>query len=185
MLAGSEAAERWNDPNPWETGLRQFVLRDALVDAGNGFDLVLIDCPPHISLWAWSALVAAHGVVVPLQAEDYGAQGLKSIRWTIAHVQADANPALALIGYLVTIFNKALSVHVTYAAYLRELHGADAFEAVIPLAKDFKEAVTLRKPVIEHKPRSAASKAVAALADEFLARIEARTPSNAESRRVA
>ena len=38
----------------------------------DGFDVVLIDCPPHIQLWAWSALVAADGVVVPLQAEDYG-----------------------------------------------------------------------------------------------------------------
>ena len=75
-------------------------------------------------------------------------------------VQAEANPGLALIGYLLSMYNKALSVHVTYEAYLRELHGDDAFRAVIPLAKDFKEAVTLRKPVVEHKPRSAASKAV-------------------------
>jgi chromosome partitioning protein len=185
LLAGSEAAERFNDPNPWESGMRQFVLRDALADAGEGFDLVMIDCPPHIQLWAWSALVAAHGVVVPLQAEDYGAQGLKSIRRTIAHVQAEVNPGLALVGYLVTMFNKSLSVHTTYDAYLRELHGADAFTAVVPLAKDFKEAVTLRKPVVEHKPRSAASKAVAALADEFLARLDDRLAPAAESRRVA
>ena len=185
LLPGSEAAERFNDPSPWETGLRQFVLRDALAEAGEGFDLVLVDCPPHIQLWAWSALVASDGVVVPLQAEDYGRQGLKSIRRTIAHVQAEANPGLALIGYLLSMYNKALSVHVTYEAYLRELHGDDAFRAVIPLAKDFKEAVTLRKPVVEHKPRSAASKAVAALAEEFLARLDARLVPTSDSRRVA
>src|SRR5262249_7848820 len=151
--------ERFNDPNPWDSGMRQFVLRDALADAGEGFDLVLIDCPPHIQLWAWSALVAAHGVVVPLQAEDYGAQGLKSIRRTIARVRAEVNPGLALVGSLVTMSNKSPSVHTPYEASLRELHGADAFTAVVPLAKDFKEAVTLRKPVVEHKPLSAASKA--------------------------
>jgi chromosome partitioning protein len=185
LLAGSEAAERFNDPNPWESGMRQFILRDALAEAGEGFDFVLLDCPPHIQLWAWSALVAAQGVVVPLQAEDYGAQGLKSIRRTIAHVQAEANPGLALIGYLVTMYNKALSVHVTYESYLRELHGDDAFRAVVPLAKDFKEAVTLRKPVVDHKPRSAAAKAIATLADEFLERAETRIPSNDDVRRVA
>jgi chromosome partitioning protein len=185
LLAGSEAAERFNDPDPWDSGMRQFVLRDALVEAGAGFDHVLIDCPPHVQLWAWSALVAAQGVVVPLQAEDYGAQGLKSIRRVIAHAQERANAGLALIGYLVTMFNKALSVHVTYESYLRELHGADVFDAVIPLAKDFKEAVTLRKPVVEYKPRSAASKTVAALADEYLARLESRIGSADESRRVA
>jgi chromosome partitioning protein len=185
LLPGSEAAEQFNDPNPWESGMRQFVLRDALAEAGDGFDLVLIDCPPHIQLWAWSALVASQGVVVPLQAEDYGAQGLKSIRRTIAHVQTEVNPGLALIGYLVTMFNKSLSVHVTYEAYLRELHGDDAFRATVPLAKDFKEAVTLRKPVVEYKPRSAAAKAVAALADEFLARLEDRVPAAEATRRLA
>ena len=98
-------------------------------------------------------------------------------------VQAEANPRLTLIGYLVTMYNKSLSVHVTYEGYLRQLHGEDVFAATIPLAKDYKEAVTYRKPIVEHKPRSAAAKAIAALADEFLARLDARVPS--DSRRVA
>jgi chromosome partitioning protein len=186
LLPGSEAAERYNDPNPWESGMRQFVLRDAITEASDGFDLVLIDCPPHIQLWAWSALVAAQGVVVPLQAEDYGAQGMKAIRRSIARVRADANASLVLIGYLMTMWNKALSVHLTYENYLRQLHGDDVFAAVVPLAKDFKEAVTYRKPIVEYKPRSASAKAIAALADEFLARLDARIPLDTdESRRVA
>jgi len=185
LLAGGEAAEDWNEPRPWASGLRQFVLRDALADAGAGFDLVLIDCPPNVQFWAWSALVAAGGVVVPLQAEDYGAQGLKAINRVIARVRTEANAGLALVGYLVTMFNKALTVHSTYDAHLRLLFGGDAFTAVVPLAKDFKEAVTYRKPIVEYKPRSAASKAVAALADEFLARLDARLALPEEPRRVA
>ena len=186
LLAGCEAAEDFNDPRPWESGLRQFVLRDALAELGDGFDLVLIDCPPHVQFWAWSALVAAGGVVVPLQAEDYGAQGLKAINRVIARVRTEANAGLALVGYLVTMFNKALAVHTTYEAHLRSLFGDDAFTAVVPLAKDFKEAVTYRKPVVEYKPRSAASKSIAALADEFLARLETRVvPTGGEARRVA
>jgi chromosome partitioning protein len=183
LIAGHEAAERYNEPEPWSAGMRQYILRDAIAEVSADFDLVLIDCPPHIQLWAWSALVAAHGVVVPLQAEDYGAQGLKAIRRTIARVRAESNAGLALIGYLVTMYNKALSVHVTYDTYLRELYPADVFQSVVPLAKDYKEAVTFRKPVVEHKPRSAAAKAMAALADEFLARLEDRIPDT--SRRVA
>jgi chromosome partitioning protein len=185
LLPGSEAAERFNEPDPWKTGDRQFILRDALADAGEGFDLVLIDCPPHISLWAWSALVASQGVVVPLQAEDYGAQGLKAIRRVIARARSEANPGLNLIGYLVTMFHRTLSVHVTYESYLRELHGPDVFATTVPHSTDFKVAVTVRKPIVEHKPRSAAAKAVAALADEFLARLDARVPGTEDSRRVA
>ena len=75
LLPGHEAAERYNEPEPWATGMNQFILRDTITEVAGNFDLVLIDCPPHIQLWAWSALVAANGVVVPVQPEDYGARG--------------------------------------------------------------------------------------------------------------
>jgi chromosome partitioning protein len=176
LIAGSEEAERFNDANPWETGVRQYALRDALAEAAAGYELVLIDCAPHVAFWSWSALVAADGVVVPLQCEDYGAQGIKAIRRTIAKVRAEANARLALVGLLVTMFNKALSVHVTYEDSLRRLHGDDVFATAVPYLKDFKEAVTYRKPIVEFKPRCAAAKATAALADEFLARLDARVP---------
>ncbi len=112
-------------------------------------------------------------------------QGLKAIRRTIARVQAEANGRLTLLGYLVSMFNKALSVHVTYEGYLRELHGDDVFTAIIPQIKDYKEAVTFRKPIADYKPKSAAAKATAALADEFLARLDARIPASDDVRRVA
>jgi len=186
LLAGHEAAERFNDPEPWTTGLRQMVLRDALHAAGADFDLVLIDCPPHVQLWAWSALVAADAVVVPVQPEDYGAQGLKAIRRTIARVRAEANSGLTLLGYLVSMYNKSLLVHVTYEGYLRELHGEDVFTTVVPQIKDYKEAVTYRKPIVEYKPKSAAAKVTAALADEFLTRLDERIPAASDdARRVA
>ena len=183
LIAGSEAAERYNEPNPWESGLRQYILRDALAEAAEGFDIVLLDCPPHVQFWSWSALVAADGVVVPVQPEDYGAQGLKAIRRTISRVRSEANGNLALVGYLVSMFSKTLSVHVTYEGYIRELHGDDVFATLVPQIKDYKEAVTYRKPIVEYKPKSAAAKATAALADEFLARLDARL--NSETRRVA
>jgi chromosome partitioning protein len=186
LLPGHELAEEYNDPKPWAAGLRQLALRDAIAEVAGDFDFVLIDCPPHIQLWAWSALVAADGVVVPVQPEDYGAQGLKAIRRVISRVQGEVNGRLALIGYLVSMFNKSLSVHVTYEGFLRELHAEDVFSVLVPHIKDYKEAVTYRKPIIEYKPRSAAAKATAALADEFLARLDARIPADPDdARRVA
>jgi chromosome partitioning protein len=186
LLPGSERMFDYNLPKPWEVGPLQFALRDALVEIADAYDLILIDCPPHIQLVAWTALVAAHGVVVPLQAEDYGAQGLVSILDTIEHVRSLANPALVLVGFLVTMYNKALSVHVTYESNLRSLYGEDAFSVTVPLAKDFKEAVTLRKTVLAYKPRSAAARSIDALADELLARVDARIGlAETQPRRVA
>jgi chromosome partitioning protein len=171
LLPGGEALDTHNLPDPWTRGDDQYLLSEALAELRPDFDLILIDCPPHIYLSAWSALVAADGVVVPLQAEDYGAQGIASLQGSIDHVRATANPALRLLGYLVTMFNKSLAVHTGYERDLRAIYGPDVFAATIPLAKDFKEAVMLRQPASSYKPRSAAAKAIQTLADELLARL--------------
>jgi chromosome partitioning protein len=183
LLAGSEAMEDLNVTRPADTGPLQFALRDALSEVTAGFDLTLVDCPPNVQLCSWAALVAADGAVVPLQAEDYGAQGLVAIRRSLGRVTAEANPGLRLIGYLITMFNKSLGVHISYEADLRQIYGDDVFTTVVPLAKDFKEAVILRQPVGMYKPRSASAKVIAVLADELLARTEARIGTG--QRRVA
>ena len=183
LLPGSGALDKYNLPEPWTCGSDQFLLRDALAEVRGDFDSILIDCPPHAYLSAWSALVAADGVVVPLQAEDYGAQGIASILETVDHVRAGANPRLRLLGYLVTMYNKSLGVHTGYDRDLREIYGDQVFQSVVPLAKDFKESVMLRVPVSSYKPKSVASKAIDALADELLARLGAE--SDTDARRVA
>jgi chromosome partitioning protein len=172
LLPGSAAFDKYNAPEPWTTGLDQFLLRDALGELRGDYDLVLLDCPPQVYLAAWAALVAADGVVVPLPAEDYGAQGLVAIAESIEHVRRAANPRLRLLGYLVSMYNKALGVHQRYDRDLRDLYGTDVFATTIPLATDMKEAVMLRQPIGFHKPRSAAAKAVDALAEELLFRLD-------------
>jgi chromosome partitioning protein len=171
LLPGSGALDKYNLPEPWRTGQDQYLLRDALNDVRGDYDLALVDCPPHVYLAAWSALVAADGVVVPLQAEDYGAQGIASLQDSIDHVRSTANPRLRLLGYLVTMYNKSLGVHTGYDRDLRAIYGDDVFAAVVPLAKDFKESVMLRVPVSSYKPKGAASKAIDALADELVGRL--------------
>jgi chromosome partitioning protein len=115
-------------------------------------------------------MVAADGCLVPVMAEDFGAQGLRKINRALARVQAEANPSLRLLGYLVTHFNAKLAIHAAYCEQLRAAYGELVFSTTIPLAADYKLAVTAGKPVGLLKPRSAAAKAIAALADELLAR---------------
>ena len=174
LLPGHERMTNFNVPNPWTTGFEQFILRDALATLSDDFDLCLIDCPPHVQACAWSALVAADAVVVPAQVEDFGVQGIALILDSIDHARAVANPRLVLAGLLISMFVKTLKIHVDYAADLRASFGDDVFDNPVPAAKDFKEAVTLRKALAEHKPRSAAAKAMEAVADEMLARVAAR-----------
>ena len=180
IVPGSNALDDFNVPRPQEMGELQLTLRRFLKEARDSFDIALIDCPPNLSLCSWAALLAADFVVVPVQAEDYGAQGIVYIQRAFDLALAHHNPRLRLAGYLVTMFNKSLGIHSAYDHQLRELYGDQVFKATVPLAKDFKEAVAARRPVGDYKPRSAAAKAIKAVADELIERVEASAGLPAE-----
>jgi chromosome partitioning protein len=156
--------DRWSES---EYGIREF-----LSEVRSYYDLVLIDNPPNLHLCGWAALTASDGLVVPLQAEDYGAQGIVAVMEAMAAVRGRTNPALRMIGLLLTMYDKRLGIHVAYERHLREIYGQDVFEATFPLAKDFKEAVAARLPVSIYKPRSASAKAILAVGEELLRRID-------------
>jgi chromosome partitioning protein len=80
IAPGSNLLDDYNVPRPQESGERQLALRRSLKEAGPGRDVILIDCPPNLHLCSWSALLAADFIVVPLQAEDYGVQGVTYIQ---------------------------------------------------------------------------------------------------------
>lgn len=174
ILPGHEATEDHYIRAPWNEGPAQYALRDALDDVGASYDVCLCDCPPNVLLTSWSALVASAGVVVPLLAEEFAAGGVAKIQEPIHRCQAGPNRDLKLLGYLLTMFNKSLMVHVDYEADLRQLFGDDVFRCVVPLATVFKEAVGIRKPIGAYKPRSAGAKAIDGLAGELLDRLDAR-----------
>lgn len=173
IVPGSVALTDWNLPPRLDWGGAQFGLRAFLRDVAESFDIALIDCPPNLHLCSCAALIASDRIVVPLQAEDFGSQGLAPVLECVETVQAGANPGLALAGFLLTMFDKRLAVHLTYEAILRESYGTRVFAGNVPRAKDFVEAVACRRPIALHKPRSAAARAVEAVAVEFLDRVGA------------
>jgi chromosome partitioning protein len=172
IVAGSKRVTDFNVPRPHEVDPEvQGCLRSFLDEARDGYDLVLIDCPPNLHLCSWAALAASSHLLVPLQAEDYGAQGLGPVQEAVDAVTSGPNPKLELLGFLVTMFNARFSIHKLYDQLLREQYGHAVFETRVPYAADYKEAIAQRKPISLYKPRSASAKAIRALADELLARL--------------
>ncbi|MCA1685647.1 MAG: ParA family protein, partial [Planctomycetia bacterium] len=96
------AATEYNVPMPHRASYQgQTGLRDFLAEVRGGYGVVFIDCPPNLHLCSWAALVASDFIIVPLQAEDYGAQGTIEVQESIDQVLALANPRLDLLGYLM------------------------------------------------------------------------------------
>ena len=182
ILPGSQTLEYECERDPADDP-RQHALRDFVQEVRDAYDIIMVDCPPNTLLGSWSALVAGDGVIVPIQVEDFGAQGLKQLAGTLNRVRRLANPRLALLGYLITMYQKRLALHQTYAETLRAAFKDAVFRAEVPFLNDYKVAVTARTPIGNHKPRSQAAKAIAALADEILERD--RATEEQDNREVA
>jgi len=173
IVPGSECATSFNLPDPHlldsET---QGSLRSFLDECREGYDYCLIDCPPNLHLCSWAALVASDYILVPMQPEDYGAQGITSVRRSISMVQAGPNPTLKLLGYLLTMVAKK-KIHEIYEETLRSQYGPLVLAARVPESVAYVEAIANRKPIAQYKPKGAPAQAIEALAVEILGRIAA------------
>ncbi len=173
LVPANDSLSVHNCPAPATAGLKQFVLREfvrGLVE----FDLVLIDCPPNLYQCSWNGLLAADAVMIPVPPEDFGTQGLRVVHQAITEAQT-LNPVLAVLGHLISRYDRRLLVHRTYADKLRQLYGPSVLATVIPEAVAFKMAVTCRQPVTLSHPRSTAAGLTSLLAREILARTEGKS----------
>lgn len=152
---------------------RSFLLHDALrqpaVDAMQ-LDFILIDCPPSLSLLTVNALVAAHSVLIPLQAEFYALEGLSQLMLTIREIRQSANPSLRIEGVVVTMYDGRNRLCQQVESDVRATLGDLVFKTVIPRNVRISEAPSFAMPVTSYDPSSKGSEAYIALAAEVLGR---------------
>ena len=171
LVPGSRTATSFNTPDPHLADPEaQGCLREFLDEARDEYDVVLADCPPNLHLCSWAALAASDFLVVPLQPEDYGAQGIADVLESLDRVRRAGYPVL-LLGYLITMVSPRRILHQVYEEQLRGLYGDLVFTARIPEAPDFPEAISRRQTIAQYKPRGAPAKAIKALAEELLSRM--------------
>lgn len=152
---------------------RSFLLHDALrqpLMADYGFDFILIDCPPSLSLLTVNAMVACDSVLVPLQSEFFALEGLSQLMLTVREVRQTANPSLRIEGVVLTMYDgrNRLSQQVEQDA--RQTLGELVFETIIPRNVRVSEAPSFALPVLSYDSASRGSEAYRALAAELMAR---------------
>jgi chromosome partitioning protein len=90
---------------------REQVLKKALTTLAGQYDLVLIDCPPSLSLLVVNALAASDSVLIPCQPMPVDVAGVKLFLDTIDAIRSDLNPDLTILGILPTFFDGRLTAH--------------------------------------------------------------------------
>ena len=156
---------------------RQTRLTEALAAVREDYDYVLIDCAPSLGFLTLNALVAAEGVLVPLQAEFYALEGLSHLMQTIERVRRAFNPGLAIQGVVLTMMDKRNRLSEQVEADVRSYLGDLVYETSIPRNVRVSEAPSFGKPVLLYDLKSAGAQAYVRLAAEVLRREALRRES--------
>lgn len=159
-----------SDRSAWERSDLHLSLAEGLRELRASYDYLVFDCPPRLSLVSFAALCASDFVIIPLEAADWGAQGIVQVTAAVNQVRERYNPGLVLLGYLVSRFKRVRSYQRSYLVKLREHFGKDAFDTVIPDLAGFEKSVTHGVPITLHAPSSLE----AGFARRFFSEVERR-----------
>ena len=149
---------------------REFRLRDALAGLIDRFQFVVLDCPPALDLLTLNALVAAEGVLIPMQAEYFALEGVSELLDTIERIRLQLNPALVIDGVVLTMYDERTNLAQQVAEELKKYFGGKLFETTIPRNIRLAEAPSHGQPALVYDVRSRGAESYIRLAKEIMDR---------------
>lgn len=153
---------------------REFRLRRALTGIRNEYDYIIIDCPPSLNMLTVNALVAADGVLIPMQCEYYALEGLSALMGSIEQIRENANGGLEIIGLLRTMYDPRNNLSRDVSRQLSEYFEEKLYNTSIPRNIRLAEAPSYGLPALMYDKRSRGALAYLALAAEMIRKDAAR-----------
>ena len=153
---------------------REHRLRNALDSSNNSYDYIIIDCPPSLSLLTLTGLVAANGVIIPMQCEYYALEGLTALIGTISRITNRLNSELEIKGIVRTMFDPRNRLANEVSDDLVNHFGDLVFSTIIPRNVRLAEAPSYGLPIMYYDKQSRGARAHLALAGELVKRLEPR-----------
>ena len=163
-LAGA-AVELLSTPNP------NGQLKAALERVQDKYDLILIDCPPSLELLTLNGLMAAEGILVPVQCEYYALEGLTDLMATLRMVKKRLNPRLEIFGVALTMFDGRTNLSTQVAQEVRRHFPGKVYANVIPRNVRLAEAPSHGLPVTVYDRNSRGAVAYRAMAEEIMKKL--------------
>jgi chromosome partitioning protein len=147
---------------------REMILRQALYRIKQNYDYIFIDCPPSLSLLTLNALVAADGLLVPMQCEYYALEGISMLLRTFNLIKNNYNPLLEIEGILLTMFDGRNTLANQVTDELKKHFGDKVYKTVIPRNVTLAEAPSHGKPVMHYDIKSKGAQSYLELAREII-----------------
>lgn len=147
---------------------RENRLKKSLSEIKNNYDFIIIDSPPSLGLLTLNALVAATGLIIPIQCEFYALEGVSQLLNTITLVRDGLNPGLEIEGVVLTMADFRTNLTVEVVNEIRNYFKEKVYQTIIPRNIRLSEAPSYGKPINLYDSASVGSKKYAELASEVL-----------------
>jgi len=151
---------------------REKRLKTALALVNTDYDVVLIDCPPALSILTLNGLCSANGVIVPMQCEYFALEGLTDLVNTIKQLRNNLNPDLKIIGLLRVMFDARITLQNQVSEEIKNRFGDNVFNTVIPRNVRLAEAPSYGLPGVIFDSEAKGSLAFMSFAREMVERIK-------------
>lgn len=143
----------------------QTVLKEDMTQL-EGYDYIIMDCPPSLGILSILALTAADGILIPVQCEYYALEGLSQLMESIQLVRGGFNPELEIEGVLLTMYDGRTNLSMQVVEEVKNYFKNAVFSTVIPRNVRLAEAPSYGMSILDYDKNSRGAKAYAALADE-------------------
>jgi len=148
----------------------EFRLSRALEEVRSDYDTIILDCPPSLGHLTVDSLVAADGVVVPLQCEYFALEGISALVSTVQRIQSSTNPRLSIAGILLTMYDERTNLSKDVASEVRRHFAGRVYETIVPRNVRLAEAPSHGASIFAYDIKSRGAQAYLALAREVLQR---------------
>ena len=119
---------------------REARLRRICDEVADGFDYIIVDCPPSLGILTINSLAAADGIIIPMQCEYYSLEGLSQLMMSIRQIRNRYNPSLEITGILLTMFNGRLNLTMQVVAELKKYYANKLFSTPVARSVRLTEA---------------------------------------------
>jgi len=147
-----------------------FRLKDRLETVRSRFPYMVIDCPPTLGLLTVNALVAASHLLIPIQSSYFALEGTDDLLETIEKVRTRANPALRILGVLITMHDKRTSIARDIQVQIHKVFGTKVFNTVISKNVRLEESPAYRESIFSFAPNSKGATDYYSLCEEVMDR---------------